>query len=151
MAKAKRELTITWLKWQAALDLVAAKFSSKAFVEQWLVEQLAADRIRWRTEAVRPPDESLDGFWRRHPSINSVDNSATGLVVAPAELGVVGTYYVTVYGIHVVQEDIVRALEPEKLEPEDWLIKAYADHPRRPGRRGHSGLNGCITRCCRPR
>jgi len=124
MAKAVCNSTpITWIPLLAARDLVAKIYRSASYAERWLFEQLAADRIRWKAEAVHPLGRSLDKFWHGDSGLFTVDwadgtvtNKAMGIVVTTGEAAfTMGFDSVTAYGISLALEDIEALLPAEKL------------------------------------
>jgi hypothetical protein len=137
MAKAADKPTpITWISLLAARDLAAEVYYSDA--EQWLVEQIAARRMRWRAKATRPPGLSLDDSFFRNPAtltVNSAECSATQLMVMNTSAGT-GLEPITAYGLEVVREDIEARLPEDAQHRESFkglLTKLVQDNPDTPG------------------
>jgi hypothetical protein len=147
MAKAASEHTppIDWMSLKDVHKHVAKVYLSTEHVQRWIVGELAAGRVRWKRDAVYPPDESLDNFWQ-YPqliTVNWMDSSATKKVVA----GLVDVTVsrgldegVTVYGIRLALQDIetrllvarglVAAAAPQP-SPKEWFMDAKLQNPRR--------------------
>jgi hypothetical protein len=107
MAKARQYLTsVTWVWVRDIYPVILDFCGSPQYCGPWLAEQIAAGRVRWRTKATRPPNESLGDFWQGSPpSIDFMRCTVTKMVVAPPGT-VVGLVDVTLLGFEVVREDI---------------------------------------------
>lgn len=112
---------LIYTPWQVSRDLVAKVYSS-SFADRWLLEQVAAGRIRWRARATHPPDLSSGGFWRNPATVTvDQDGSATAMMVTNVD-GVVGLESVRLFGIELARADL-EALLP-KISPAPSKTKA---------------------------
>jgi hypothetical protein len=116
MEKARQDLTsVTWTWVRDIYPLILQEIcGSPQSCGPWLVKQIAADRVRWRS--VDPPNEPHDNFWQEPlPTIDFEECTATKLVVATTP-GVVGLVSITLRGFQVVREDIEALRQPKQAQ-----------------------------------
>ena len=144
MAKADHQST-TWITLKEAQLLVVEICLSPSRAGPWLVEQIAAKRVRVRWRGVDPPGAAVEDICP-NDTIDFADCSVTKLVVAPPGT-VVGLCPVTLFGVEVVREDIEAQRALPSIEPiatsvpvvmtaaqkREWLHKAKRKRRRQEG------------------
>jgi hypothetical protein len=98
----KKPPTPTWITLADALVLVLRCFISEPYAKKWLLEQLAAERLRWRAKAIDPPDELFN--WR-NASADWAQSAASKAIILGMQ-GAMGVSYVWAYGIEIAKEDL---------------------------------------------